>query len=132
MTTYERIQELSKERGLSVRELGRKLDIGETTIYKWKTQTPKLDVLEKVADYFDVSVDYLVGRTDKKLPFERWEKMYGNTVREQQSNYTIDSDKQPKLYALARRAEKFSDSKIDRISKILDLMDEEESENKTN
>ena len=87
MTTYERIQELSKERGLSVRELGRKLEIGETTIYKWKTQTPKLDVLEKVADYFDVSVDYLVGRTDKKLPFDRWEKMYGNSVREEQSRY---------------------------------------------
>lgn len=87
MTTYERIQELSKERGLSVRELGRKLDIGETTIYKWKTQTPKLDVLEKVADYFDVSVDYLVGRTDKKLPFDRWEKMYGDSVREEQSRY---------------------------------------------
>lgn len=87
MTTYERIQELSKERGLSVRELGRKLDIGETTIYKWKTQTPKLDVLEKVADYFDVSVDYLVGRTDKKLPFDRWEKMYGDSIREEQSRY---------------------------------------------
>lgn len=90
MTTYERIQELSKERGLSVRELGRKLDIGETTIYKWKTQTPKLDVLEKVADYFDVSVDYLVGRTDKKLPFDRWEKMYGNAVREEQSRYNVN------------------------------------------
>lgn len=89
MTTYERIQELSKERGLSVRELGRKLDIGETTIYKWKTQTPKLDVLEKVADYFDVSVDYLVGRTDKKLPFDRWEKMYGDAVREEQSRYNV-------------------------------------------
>lgn len=89
MTTYERIQELSKERGLSVRELGRKLDIGETTIYKWKTQTPKLDVLEKVADYFDVSVDYLVGRTDKKLPFDRWERMYGDAVREELPKYDV-------------------------------------------
>lgn len=130
MTTYERIQELSKERGLSVRELGRKLDIGETTIYKWKTQTPKLDVLEKVADYFDVSVDYLVGRTDKKLPFDRWERMYGDAIREEQSNYTIDSDKQPKLYALARRAEKFSDSKIDMVNELLDIIDRKAEENK--
>lgn len=90
MTTYERIQKLSRERGLSVRELGRKLDIGETTIYKWKTQTPKLDVLEKVADYFDVSVDYLVGRTDKKLPFDRWERTYGDSVREEQSKYNTN------------------------------------------
>lgn len=130
MTTYERIQELSKEHGLSVRELGRKLDIGETTIYKWKTQTPKLDVLEKVADYFDVSVDYLVGRTDKKLPFDRWERMYGDAIREEQSNYTIDSDKQPKLYALARRAEKFSDSKIDMVNELLDIIDRKAEKNK--
>ncbi|EKW99412.1 helix-turn-helix domain-containing protein [Ligilactobacillus saerimneri] len=62
MSTYERIQKLAKSQGMSVRELGRKLDIGDTTIYKWKTQTPKVDVLEKVANYFNVSLDYLMGR----------------------------------------------------------------------
>lgn len=65
MSTYERIQELAKNQGMSVRELGRKLDIGDTTIYKWRTQTPKIDVLEKVADYFGVSLDYLTGRESK-------------------------------------------------------------------
>lgn len=65
MSTYERIQELAKNHGMSVRELGRKLDIGDTTIYKWRTQTPKIDVLEKVADYFGVTLDYLMGREKK-------------------------------------------------------------------
>ncbi|QLL77605.1 helix-turn-helix domain-containing protein [Ligilactobacillus saerimneri] len=65
MSTYERIQELAKNQGMSVRELGRKLDIGDTTIYKWRTQTPKIDVLEKVADYFGVTLDYLTGRENK-------------------------------------------------------------------
>lgn len=65
MSTYERIQELAKNQGMSVRELGRKLDIGDTTIYKWRTQTPKIDVLEKVADYFGVTLDYLTGRESK-------------------------------------------------------------------
>lgn len=104
MTVYERIQELSKEHGLSVRELGRKLDIGETTIYKWKTQTPKLDVLEKVADYFDVSVDYLVGRTETKST---------------QSNDLIGIEK-PEIRSLARRMNDFDDDDIKFISNILD------------
>lgn len=104
MTVYERIQKLSKEHGLSVRELGRKLDIGETTIYKWKTQTPKLDVLEKVADYFDVSVDYLVGRTETKST---------------QSNDLISIEK-PEIRSLARRMNDFDDDDIKFISNILD------------
>ena len=96
MTVYERIQELSKEHGLSVRELGRKLDIGETTIYKWKTQSPKLVVLEKVADYFDVSVDYLVGRTETKST---------------QSNDLISIEK-PEVRSLARRMNDFDDDEL--------------------
>jgi transcriptional regulator with XRE-family HTH domain len=30
------------------------------------TREPKLEILLKIADYFDVSLDYLVGRTDNK------------------------------------------------------------------
>ena len=62
MNVYERVQELSKKQGISVRELGNKLGIGPTTLYKWKTQIPKSDILVKVADYFGVSTDYLLGR----------------------------------------------------------------------
>jgi transcriptional regulator with XRE-family HTH domain len=62
MNVYERVQELSKKQGISVRELGDKLGIGSTTLYKWKTQIPKSDILVKVADYFGVSVDYLLDR----------------------------------------------------------------------
>ena len=62
MNVYERVQELSKKQGISVRELGDKLAIGPTTLYKWKTQIPKSDILVKVADYFGVSVDYLLDR----------------------------------------------------------------------
>lgn len=62
MNVYERVQELSKKQGISVRELADKLGIGPTTLYKWKTQIPKSDILVKVADYFGVSVDYLLDR----------------------------------------------------------------------
>lgn len=65
MTTFEIIKKLAKNRGLSVKELSQKLGFGESTIYKWKNQTPKVDHLQKVADFFNVSVDYLLGRTNK-------------------------------------------------------------------
>ena len=65
MTTFETIQKLAESRKISVKELSRKLGFGESTIYRWKKQEPKAIDLEKVADYFDVSVDYLLGRNDK-------------------------------------------------------------------
>lgn len=64
MTIYDRVRLLAKKQGISVRELGLRLNIGETTIYKWKTQNPKADILSKVADELHTSVDYLLGRTE--------------------------------------------------------------------
>ncbi|MYU49129.1 helix-turn-helix transcriptional regulator [Lactobacillus salivarius] len=75
MDIYEKIQYLAKNQGLSVRELGNKLNIGPTTLYKWKSQTPKSDILIKVADYFNVSTDYLLGRSNDKYDLSPQEKI---------------------------------------------------------
>lgn len=75
MDIYERVQRLAKNQGLSVRELGNKLNIGPTTLYKWKKQTPKSDILIKVADFFGVSTDYLLGRSDDKYDLSPQEKI---------------------------------------------------------
>lgn len=74
MTIYDRVRLLAKKQGISVRELGLRLDIGETTIYKWKTQTPKTDILSKVADELHTSVDYLLGRTNDQNDLSPAEK----------------------------------------------------------
>lgn len=70
MTTFEIIKVLAKKRDISIKNLSQQLGFGESTIYKWKNQTPNLDHLKKVADYFDVSVDYLLGRSDNTSSFE--------------------------------------------------------------
>ncbi|MBO0084239.1 helix-turn-helix transcriptional regulator, partial [Listeria monocytogenes] len=64
MTTFERIKKLSAKKGITISQLTSELEMGENSIYRWKTQKPALDKLQKVADYFNVSIDYLVGRTD--------------------------------------------------------------------
>lgn len=42
-------------------ELGEKIGVGRTNIYKWKTQTPAVETISKVAIFFGVSVDKLIG-----------------------------------------------------------------------
>ncbi|EIA7070076.1 helix-turn-helix transcriptional regulator [Listeria monocytogenes] len=63
MTLLERIKELCKKRSISVKMLEENLNFPSNTIYQWKKRTPGVDKLQKVADYFNVSVDYLLGRT---------------------------------------------------------------------
>ncbi|EIZ2777019.1 helix-turn-helix transcriptional regulator, partial [Listeria monocytogenes] len=60
MTTFERIKKLSAKKGITISQLTSELEMGENSIYRWKTQRPALDKLQKVADYFNVSIDYLV------------------------------------------------------------------------
>lgn len=74
MTTLERIKELCKENSITVSALEAKLDLPNNTIYQWKSRTPGTDRLQKVADHFGVSVDYLLGRTDKKRYYDLTEK----------------------------------------------------------
>lgn len=63
MTTFERIKELARQHGISIRKLSTDLGFGESTIYKWKGQDPKGKDLAKVAEYFGVTTDYLLGLT---------------------------------------------------------------------
>lgn len=65
MTLFERIKKLAEKRNKNVKEVAVDLGFSENLFYKWKNSEPKARDLEKVADYFNVSVDYLLGREEK-------------------------------------------------------------------
>lgn len=64
MTVFERIKFLSDKQGKSMQTIAESIGLSKNIFYRWKTTEPKGVDLQKVADYFDVSVDYLLGRTD--------------------------------------------------------------------
>lgn len=64
MTLFERIKSLANQRDKSMKEVALELGFSENLFYRWKTTEPKARDLQKVADYFNVSVDYLLGRED--------------------------------------------------------------------
>ena len=66
MSTVERIKKLCEEQKITFAELERRIDLSNGQIARWKKQTPGVDKLEKVAEYFDVSIDFLLGRTEKR------------------------------------------------------------------
>jgi transcriptional regulator with XRE-family HTH domain len=66
MTVVDMIKKLCKERKITIAELERRIELSNGQIRKWDKQTPGIDKIQKVADYFDVSIDSLLGRTEKK------------------------------------------------------------------
>lgn len=59
MTFYERIEELRKTRGISQGDLEKELGFSNGSISKWKSSMPTYKRLQKLADYFCVSTEYL-------------------------------------------------------------------------
>jgi len=62
MTLFDRIKKLADSQGKSITRVEQDLNMSRNYLYKWKTMNPKSDSLEKVADYFGVTTDYLLGR----------------------------------------------------------------------
>ncbi len=66
MTLLDRIKHLCDIKGETLASLERKMDFGNGTIRRWGDTTPSGDKLAKVADFFHVSVDYLLGRENNQ------------------------------------------------------------------
>lgn len=62
MSVRERVTELAQKKGISVKKLEEELGLGRGSVHHWGESMPAADKLLKVADYFGVSVDYLLGR----------------------------------------------------------------------
>ncbi len=60
MTLKDRVKLLAQERGISLPALESELGFGNSTIVKWDKSTPNADKLNAVAQYFDVTMDYLL------------------------------------------------------------------------
>ena len=62
----ERLKNLRKSKKIKQSELAKILNVGRSTVSMWETgmNVPSIDVADKIADLFNVSVDYLLGRTD--------------------------------------------------------------------
>lgn len=67
-TFQERLKFLRKERNLTIEELAKNLGSAKSTISRYENglREPKKDFLELLCNYFDVSTDYLLGKTDNR------------------------------------------------------------------
>lgn len=76
MTLFERLKFLAKKQGKSINDVENDMGYSKNTLYRFKNTNPSAKKLQEIADYFQVSADYLLGRTDnpnldrEKMPKE--------------------------------------------------------------
>ncbi len=70
MEFKDRLKSLRTERNLTINNIAEITGVSKVSAWQWENgfNFPKESTLEKIADYFDVSLDYLMGRTDIKKP----------------------------------------------------------------
>lgn len=62
---FSRIKELCAENNITLNKLEAELGMSASSISKWRySVSPTIDKIAKVANYFNVSIDYLVGASD--------------------------------------------------------------------
>ncbi|AZV56041.1 helix-turn-helix transcriptional regulator [Clostridium sp. AWRP] len=122
-TLGNRIRNLREEKSISQLELSKILNIGNTTLSQYESdkRIPSDTVKKKMAEYFGVSLDYLMGLTDTKEP-----KI--NIPQEYSDKYKVTShDKKQYLEHMKKANEAFfMDDEFDEEDKkeILDTMNE--------
>ena len=109
-TTFDIVKELSQKRGISLSKLEETLGLGKNSIYALKRNQPSAERLQEIADYFNVSTDYLLGRTDNP-----------RIASDEVAGYTTED-----LRKMARNAKTFdgkplTDEDVDAITNIIEI-----------
>ena len=75
MYKYHRIRDLREDNDKTQIECAKKLYVSKNTYIRYETgeRVPPIDFMERVAELYKVSIDYLTGRTNKK-EVNKWKK----------------------------------------------------------
>lgn len=73
MSIYQRIKDVASEKNLTVKDIEKALNFSNGSLRKW-VNNANSERLIQVANYLDVSTDYLLGRTEKKHYYDLTKK----------------------------------------------------------
>lgn len=85
-----RLKELRTEKRISLRELADNINISYSSLgkYEREEQEPNIDNLIKIANYFEVSVDYLIGNSSFKT--KKDEQYFISSIEQPKNNNVIE------------------------------------------
>lgn len=114
MNFSQRLKELRKKHKITQESLAKMIGVERSSIGKYESSTtiPSNETLIKIANYFNVSIDYLLGNSpeEKQKPAENGEPLKGNVVIFHRDGKTVTKE--------------FTEEQMDIIAKLLDEIPE--------
>ena len=97
----ERLKECRLKLGITKQEAAKRIQISQPAYLRYEagTRKPSVQIIEKMAEVFSTSTDYLIGNTEKKDP----------------DRLIIEKDKNPSLFLLAESCKELNESQLKRI-----------------
>lgn len=99
MNLLDRVKLLCKNRGISQGKMEKEMGISNGASSKWKTSSPSMEILQKLSDYFDVSVEYLMTGKEK----ENDGKYYLNDETAQIAQEIFENQDMKTLFDMSRK-----------------------------
>ena len=100
MLMYQMIKKLCSDRKITMSELASQIGISKSTISRWNNDnSPSLDTAKKIADYFDVSLDYLLERNTTSET-----QVDSNIMSIQRAYESMDSNKRSRMMNILQNA----------------------------
>lgn len=111
------INDLRKKSGLSQKEFADLFNVHQTAVSQWETgkTTPDKETLIKIANYFGVSIDYLLGNTEQK------EKPLVNED-EELTEYLDELKNRPEMKMLFSLAKGATKEDVEKAVKIIETL----------
>jgi transcriptional regulator with XRE-family HTH domain len=135
-----RLKSLRKDHGLTQLKLGEYLGLSESTIslYESGKREPDNETLSRIADYFSVSVDYLLGRSDspnaptvtgtEPSPYEKENEKIKAAIKDDPELYHFwcELSKREDLQLMFKQVRDLSPASIKKLVKIIKAIEDEE------
>lgn len=132
-----KIIKLRQDKGITQEELAKLIPVDQSMIsyYEKNKKKPSTEVLEKIADIFDVSVDYLLGRTDDPRPVEEItdahqrieEALADDPEAENLLDFWKELKEREDLFLLFKQVRPLSDDSIRRVIRVIKAIEDEEA-----
>ena len=88
-----KLRELRKAKGLTQEKMGKEVDVSKLTVINWEKETHQIkpDKAQQLAEYFGVSVGYLLGYEPEGMPKRSiYEEVYSAFLRVKSENPNHD------------------------------------------
>ncbi len=122
-----RLKELREENNLLQKELADKIGVKRGTVASWESgRNPERNAIEKLANLFNCSVDYLLGRSDTR---ETPEQLIESAILDEPELIVFfhDLEQRDDLQLLFKQVRPLPPEAIKRIIKYIKMVEDEES-----